>query len=111
MSAPATASGYRWRSRRPTRCAVRLGDLERAVICHSAPYFDWDLPGLGERFQLQSCFLSPIDRHLYANGKAEFLPVGIYEAGMLPPGLVRNCRPERQIASAARPGSDRNRAS
>jgi 4-hydroxybutyrate CoA-transferase len=67
--------------------AARLADLERAVICHSAPYFDWDLPGLGERFQLQSCFLSPIDRHLYANGKAEFLPVGIYQAGVLPPGL------------------------
>ena len=42
---------------------------------------------MGERFQLQSCFLSPIDRHLYANGQAEFLPVGIYHAGVLPPGL------------------------
>jgi 4-hydroxybutyrate CoA-transferase len=64
--------------------AARLTDLENVVICHTATYFDWDLPGLGERFRLQSCFASPIDRGLYANGKAEFLPVGIYQAGVLP---------------------------
>jgi 4-hydroxybutyrate CoA-transferase len=67
--------------------AARLTDLEDLVICHTAAYFDWDLPGLGERFRLQSCFASPIDRGLYASGQAEFLPIGLYRAGELPPEL------------------------
>ena len=67
--------------------AARLSQLERVIVDHSAAYFDWDLPGLGERFRLQSCFLSAIDRRLYARGRAEFVPVGVYRAGVLPPGL------------------------
>jgi acyl-CoA hydrolase len=67
--------------------AARLSELKRIVICHSATYFDWNLPGLGESFELQSCFLSPLDRALYTSGQAHFLPVGVYRAGVLPPGL------------------------
>ena len=67
--------------------AARLSELDRVVVCHSAPYFDWNLPGLGERFEFQSCFASPLDRPLHASAVAEFLPVGVYRAGVLPPGL------------------------
>jgi hypothetical protein len=42
--------------------AARLTDLERVVISHSAALFDWDIPGVAERFRLQSTFLSSVDR-------------------------------------------------
>jgi len=67
--------------------AARLIELQGVTVCHSATYFDWNLPGLGERFQLQSCFASSIDRRLHLEGMAEFLPIGLYRAGVLPYGL------------------------
>ncbi|HEY2106023.1 MAG TPA: acetyl-CoA hydrolase/transferase C-terminal domain-containing protein [Candidatus Binataceae bacterium] len=67
--------------------AARLSDLERVVISHSAALFDWDIPGVAERFRLQSTFLSPVDRHLHDTRREEFMPVGLYRAGVLPPGL------------------------
>jgi len=67
--------------------ATRLTELERVVITHSAALFDWDIPGLGERFRLQSTFLSPVDRHLHDSHREEFMPVGLYRAGVLPAGL------------------------
>jgi 4-hydroxybutyrate CoA-transferase len=67
--------------------AARLTDLERVVISHSAALFDWDIPGLAERFRLQSTFLSPVDRRLHDSRREEFMPVGLYRAGVLPPGL------------------------
>jgi 4-hydroxybutyrate CoA-transferase len=67
--------------------ATRLTDLERVVISHSAALFDWDIPGLAERFRLQSTFLSPVDRRLHDSRREEFMPVGLYRAGVLPPGL------------------------
>ncbi len=67
--------------------AARLGDLENVTICHPAAYFDWNLPGLGERFNLRTCYLSPLDRPIYNGGGIDFVPIGIYRAGVLPPGL------------------------
>src|SRR5579884_996717 len=67
--------------------AARLAELKDIVICHLAPYFDWNLPGLNDRFRLRSSYLSPIDRPLYGRLAIEFVPVGIYRAGVLPPGL------------------------
>jgi len=67
--------------------AARLTELEGVVISHSAALFDWDIPGLAERFRLQSTFLSPVDRHLHDSGREEFMPVGLYRAGVLPPGV------------------------
>jgi 4-hydroxybutyrate CoA-transferase len=67
--------------------AARLGDLENVTVCHPAAYFDWNLPGLGERFKLRSCYLSPLDRPIYHGGGIDFVPIGFYRAGVLPPGL------------------------
>ena len=49
--------------------AARLTELERVVISHSAALFDWDIPGLAERFRLQSTFLSLVDRRLHDGGR------------------------------------------
>jgi 4-hydroxybutyrate CoA-transferase len=67
--------------------AGRLMEIERVVINYSAALFAFDLPGLGERYRLESFYLSPIDRKLYHDGMGEFVPVSYYRAGHLPPGL------------------------
>jgi 4-hydroxybutyrate CoA-transferase len=67
--------------------AGRLMEIERVVINYSAALFAFDLPGLGERYRLESFYLSPIDRKLYHDGIGEFVPVSYYRAGHLPPGL------------------------
>ena len=50
--------------------AGRLMEIENVVVNHSAALFNWDLPGLGERFRLESFYLSPIDRELFTAGRA-----------------------------------------
>jgi 4-hydroxybutyrate CoA-transferase len=67
--------------------AARLMDLEGVVINHSAALFDWNLPGIGERFRYESCYVSPIDRAIHTRGPAEFTPVSYYRAGTLPPAI------------------------
>ena len=67
--------------------AGRLMEIERVVVNYSAALFAFDLPGLGERFRLESFYLSPIDRKLFHDGMGEFVPVSYYRAGHLPPGL------------------------
>ncbi len=67
--------------------AARLMEIEGTVINYSAALFNWDLPGLGERFRLESFYLSPVDRKLFHEGRAEFVPLSYYRAGHLPPGL------------------------
>jgi 4-hydroxybutyrate CoA-transferase len=67
--------------------AGRLMELERVVVNYSAALFAFDLPGLGERFRLESFYLSPVDRKLYHEGPGEFVPLSYYRAGHLPPGL------------------------
>jgi 4-hydroxybutyrate CoA-transferase len=73
-----------------TLCAAlagRLMEIENVVVNHSAALFNWDLPGMGERFRLESFYLSPIGRELFGAGPAEFVPVSYYREGTLPPGL------------------------
>jgi 4-hydroxybutyrate CoA-transferase len=67
--------------------AGRLMEIERVVINYSAALFAFDLPGLGERFRLESFYLSPIDRKLFHEGMGEYVPVSYYRAGHLPLGL------------------------
>jgi 4-hydroxybutyrate CoA-transferase len=67
--------------------AGRLMELERVVVNYSAALFAFDLPGLGERFRLESFYLSALDRKLYNQGPGEFVPLSYYRAGHLPPGL------------------------
>ncbi len=67
--------------------AARLMEIERVVISYSAALFAFDLPGVGERFRLESFYLSPVDRQLFRDGMGEFVPVSYYRAGHLPPGF------------------------
>lgn len=72
-----------------TLCAAlasRLMELENVVLNHSAALFNWDLPGIGEKFRYQSFYISPIDRELFRSGAGEFVPVSYYRDGTLPPG-------------------------
>lgn len=72
-----------------TLCAAlagRLMEIENVVLNHSANLFNWDLPGIGERFRLESFYLSPVNRDLFAAGPGEFVPVSYYREGTLPPG-------------------------
>ncbi len=73
-----------------TLCAAlagRLMEIERVVVNHGATLVNWDLPGLGERFRLESMYLSPLDRAIYSSGRAEFTPIVYYRAGVLPDAL------------------------
>jgi len=73
-----------------TMCAAlagRLMEIEDVVVNHGAAAFDWNLPGLGERFKLQSFYVGPYDRALYAAGAADFTPISYYREGYLPPAL------------------------
>jgi 4-hydroxybutyrate CoA-transferase len=73
-----------------TLCAAlagRLMEIEDVVLNHSAALFNWDLPGIGERFRLESFYLSPVGRELFGTGPAEFVPVSYFREGTLPPGL------------------------
>jgi 4-hydroxybutyrate CoA-transferase len=67
--------------------AGRLMEIEDVVINAGATAFTWDLPGLGERFKLESMYVSPYDRHIYARGDGDFTPIQYYRAGHLPPSL------------------------
>ncbi|HKN14533.1 MAG TPA: acetyl-CoA hydrolase/transferase C-terminal domain-containing protein [Candidatus Binatus sp.] len=67
--------------------AGRLMELENVVVNHGAAVMNWDLPGLGERFRLESMYLSPYDRAIYHRGAADFTPIVYYRAGHLPPAL------------------------
>ena len=73
-----------------TLCAAlagRLMEIENVVLNHSASLFNWELPGLGERYRFESIYLSPIGRDLFTDGRADFVPVAYYRMGVLPPGL------------------------
>ena len=70
-----------------TALSGRLMEIENVVVNHGAAAFNWDLPGLGERYRLESMYCSPYDRAVYAAGRAEFVPISYYREGTLPPGL------------------------
>jgi len=67
--------------------AGRLMELEDVVVNHGAAVMNWDLPGLGERFRLESFYLTPYDREIYTRGAADFTPIQYYRSGHLPPAL------------------------
>ena len=67
--------------------AGRLMEIENVVVNHGAAVANWDLPGLGERFRLESMYLSPYDRAIYHRGDADFTPIMYYRSGHLPPAL------------------------
>lgn len=69
-----------------TALAACLMELDNVVLNNSAALFNWDLPGLGEKFRYESFYLSGIDRGVFTAGRGEFVPVSYYRDGTLPPG-------------------------
>jgi len=67
--------------------SARLMEIEGVIVNHGAAVHDWNLPGLGERFKLQSFYISPYDRDLYTRGRADYTPVQYYREGHLPSAL------------------------
>ena len=67
--------------------AARLTEIENVTVSHGAPFFSWELPGLGERYQVESFYLSPFDRPLYQAGSVDFNPIGCFRAHTLPESL------------------------
>jgi hypothetical protein len=49
-------------------------EIERVVINYSAALFAFDLPGLGERFRLESFYLTPIEIVRTTNRSSEAMP-------------------------------------
>ncbi len=65
----------------------RKGELRGVKVCHIAPSFEWDRPGVSQAFELQTCYLGAPLRPAMARGEVEFIPVAYYRHGELPPGV------------------------
>jgi len=66
---------------------ARRDELEGVRIHHSVSPFPWVQSGSEEAFHLLSAFVTAADRDAVAAGLADYLPVGYFNSGMLPPGL------------------------
>ncbi|OGO50066.1 MAG: hypothetical protein A2148_06115 [Chloroflexi bacterium RBG_16_68_14] len=81
---------------------ARKDELEGVRIHHSVSPFLWAQPGTEKAFRTQSSFVTAADRDATAAGLVDYLPVGYYNSGMLPPGfdeydtfMVRVSPPDR----------------
>ena len=66
---------------------ARKDELEGVQIHHSVSPFPWAQPGSEKAFRVQSSFVTAADRDAVAAGRIDYLPVGYYNDGQLPPGL------------------------
>ena len=66
---------------------ARRDELRDVRIHHSVSPFPWVQPGSEEAFRLLSAFVTAADRDAVAAGLADYLPVGYFNSGILPPGL------------------------
>ncbi len=81
---------------------ARKDELEGVHIHHSVSPFPWAQPGSEKAFRVQSSFVTAADRDAMAAGLVDYLPVGYYRDGLLPPGfggydtfMVRISPPDR----------------
>jgi len=65
----------------------RKDELREVKVCHIAPSFNWDRPGVEDAFKLQTAYLGVPLRPAMARGKVEFIPVAYYRHRELPPGI------------------------
>ncbi len=66
---------------------ARKDELEGVRIHHSVSPFPWAQPGSEKAFRVQSSFVTAADRDATAAGLVDYLPIGYYNDGMLPPGI------------------------
>jgi acyl-CoA hydrolase len=63
----------------------RRGELERVRIDHAASLFCWTLPELRRAFLLRDNFATPPNRAAIHEGAVEYLPISVWQAGIMPP--------------------------
>lgn len=72
-----------------TALLARKEELRDVNVCVIGPLFDWNQPDADKAFTLQTPYLGVTTRPPMAEGKVDFVPVGYYRHGELPPGM--NC--------------------
>ena len=65
---------------------ARSGELKDVLVSHSVSVYPWG-PRTGGAFQVESAFLTAVDRPWMDAGKLRYVPVGYFRRGDLPPGL------------------------
>ncbi len=63
----------------------RRGELERVRIDHAASLFCWTTPDLKRAFELHDNFATPFNRAAIHAGEVEYLPISVWQAGVVPP--------------------------
>ena len=63
----------------------RRGELERVRIDHAAALFCWTSPDLKRAFELHDNFATPFNRAAIHAGEVEYLPISVWQAGVVPP--------------------------
>lgn len=65
---------------------ARSGELKDVLVSHSVSVYPWG-PRTGGAFQVESAFLTAVDRPWMDAGKLRYVPVGYFRRGDLPPGM------------------------
>lgn len=66
--------------------AARSGELRDVLVSHSVSVYPWG-PRTGGAFQVESAFLTAVDRPWMEAGRLRYVPVGYFRQGDLPPGM------------------------
>ncbi len=66
--------------------AARSGELKDVLVSHSVSVYPWG-PRTGGTFQVESAFLTAVDRPWMDAGKLRYMPIGYFRRGELPPGM------------------------
>ena len=63
----------------------RRGELAGVRIDHAAALFCWTSPDLRRAFALHDNFATPFNRAAIHEGAADYLPISVWQAGVVPP--------------------------
>ncbi|HEU4428487.1 MAG TPA: acetyl-CoA hydrolase/transferase C-terminal domain-containing protein [Myxococcota bacterium] len=63
----------------------RRGELEGVQIEHAASLFCWTSPELRRAFALHDNFATPFNRAAIHEGAVDYLPISVWQAGVVPP--------------------------
>lgn len=79
-----------WTSVPATLCdalARRKEELEGVKIYTFLSPYRWDQPGIEKAFQINTGFVSPLDRQAVREGRFDYIPIGQFRQHQLPPGV------------------------
>lgn len=82
--APYTTTPY-------TLCNALIGratELRGVRIDHPAALVQWLQPGTEQAFEPHNNYTTPFDRQACLEGRLEYLPVGVWQSHMMPPGFA-----------------------